>query len=168
MQESLSADFLELGTCSLHPVYTEFKNGLKELHFPFNSFSLDLSFFFHLSNARREDFRSMENVTDIIAHFMKKHGPTRWLFMKLVSMRFLEHLPNLKECFLKFLPRQKGFKSCPRHDKIIEHLTSPLTEPYIAFMVLFLKILRNFCKYFSMISLWFICFDQRWLNWYDL
>ena len=76
-QESSSADFLQLGTCSLHPVSTGFKNGLKELDFPFDSFFHDLSFFFHLSSARREEFRSMENLNDIIAHFMKKHGPTR-------------------------------------------------------------------------------------------
>ena len=66
------------------------------------------SFFFHLSSARREDFRSIENVTDIIVHFMIKHGPTRWLFMKPVGVRVLEQLANLKEHFLKFLPRQKG------------------------------------------------------------
>ena len=108
MQESSRVDFLQIGTCSLHPVHTGFKNGLKELDFPFDSFFHDLSFFFHLSSARREDFRSIENVTDIIAHFMKKHGPTRWLFMKLVGVRVLEQLANLKEHFLKFLPRQKG------------------------------------------------------------
>ena len=55
--------------------------------------------------------------------------------MKLVGVSVLEQLPNLKEYFLKFLPRQKGFKSSPRYDRIVKHLTSPLTEPYVAFMV---------------------------------
>ena len=151
MQESSSADFLHLGTYSLHPVHTGFKSGLKELNISFDSFFHDLSFFFHFSSAPREDLRSMENVIDILAHFMKKHGPTRWLFMKLVGVGVLEQLLNLKKYILKFLTRPflNGFKSSPRYDRVVEHLASPLTEPYIAFMVFVSQDFDKFLRVFQ-------------------
>ena len=48
-------------------------------------------------------------------------------------MTGLEQVANVKEYFLKFLPGQKV--SNLLQDRIVEHLTSPLTEPCIAFMV---------------------------------
>ena len=49
------AQFLQLAPCSLHPVDSACKYGLQEFDFPFDIFFHDLSFFFHLSIARRED-----------------------------------------------------------------------------------------------------------------
>ena len=86
--ENSNAEFLQLGTCSLHPVHTAFKKGLEEMDFPFNSFFHDLSFYFHLSSARREDYQSIEKLTGVTAVYVKKHGPTRWLSMKPVGARF--------------------------------------------------------------------------------
>ena len=33
-----NSDFLQVGTCSLHPAHTAFKNGLQKLDFPYGSF----------------------------------------------------------------------------------------------------------------------------------
>jgi hypothetical protein len=52
MLENSNATFLRLGSCSLHPVHSAFKYGLKELDFPFDSFFHDLSFFFHFQVRR--------------------------------------------------------------------------------------------------------------------
>ena len=38
-------EFMDLGTCSLHPVHTAFRKGLSQLSFPFESFFHDLHFF---------------------------------------------------------------------------------------------------------------------------
>ena len=47
------------------------------------------------------------------AHYVKKHGPTRWLSMKQVRVRVLEQLENLFEYFLSFLSKQKELrKNC--------------------------------------------------------
>ena len=80
-----------LGTCLLHPVHTTFRYGISEVDFPFEIFFNDLSFFFKLSAARREDFVGVGLVTGKAAKFAKKFGATRWLCMKQVWM-----LPNLK------------------------------------------------------------------------
>ena len=77
-----NSEFLQLGTCSLHPVHTAIKNSLQKLDFPYDSFFHDLSFFFHLSSARREDDNSLEEIMHVTTHYVKKHDPTRWLSMK--------------------------------------------------------------------------------------
>ena len=38
-----NSEFLQLGTCSLHPVYTAFKNGLQKLDFPMKDFFMTSS-----------------------------------------------------------------------------------------------------------------------------
>ena len=131
-----NTSFLQLGTCTLHPVHTGIKNCLQESDFPYDSFFHDLSFFFHLSSARREDYKSLEEITHVTAHYVKKHGPTRWLSMKQVGVRVLEQIENLSEYFLNFLPKEKGFKRSERYERIIEQLKRPEIESYLAFMLL--------------------------------
>ena len=58
LSSHLSKSSEALGSCSLHPVHTAFKKGLEEMGFPYESFFHDFSFYFHLSSARREDFKS--------------------------------------------------------------------------------------------------------------
>ena len=73
-----------LGICSLHPVYTTFKNRISEVDFPFETFFNDFSFFFKLSAARREDYVGVGFVTRMAAEFTKKFGATWWVYMKQV------------------------------------------------------------------------------------
>ena len=82
---------LLLGTCSLHPVHIAFKYGILEVDVPFEIFFNDLSFFFKLSAARRENYVGVGLVTGIAAEFAKRFGATRWLCMRQVWM-----LPNFK------------------------------------------------------------------------
>ena len=147
-----NSDFLQLEACSLHPVDNAFKNGLQKLDFPYDSFFHDLSFFFHLSSARREDYKSLEEITHVTAHYIKKHGPTRWLSIRQVGVRVLEQLENLSEYFLSFLPKQKGFKRSERYERIVEQLKRPDIEVYLAFMLLVSQDFESFCDFSSMIS----------------
>ena len=62
--------FFNIGTCSLHPVHTAFKNDLSELDFNLDDFFHDLSFFFHQSSSRRKDFVKMESFTGIVAEYV--------------------------------------------------------------------------------------------------
>ena len=73
-----------LGICSLHPVYTTFKNRISEVDFPFETFFNDFSFFFKLSAARREDYVGVGFVTRMAAEFTKKFGATWRVYMKQV------------------------------------------------------------------------------------
>ena len=60
-----NSEFLQVETCSLHPVHTALKTGLKKLDFPFDSLFHDLSFFFHLSSTGREDYKSLEEIKNV-------------------------------------------------------------------------------------------------------
>ena len=95
------------------------------------------TFFFKLSSARREDWASLESTTEIAAQYAKQHTETRWLSMKYVAVRILEQYDNIKEYFLKFLPKEKNFKynikHTERYKRIENALKDPLTEGYIAF-----------------------------------
>ena len=129
---------------------TAFKNGLQKLEFPYGSFFHDLSFFFHLSSARREDYKSLEEITHVTAHYVKNHGPTRWLSMKQVGVRVLEQLENLSEYFFgkNFLPKQKGFKISERYERIVEQLKRHDIEVYLAFMLFVSQDFESFLRFF--------------------
>ena len=57
--------------------------------------------------------------------------------MKYVALCLLEQLPNLKEYFFNFLPKQSNFKTeiakTYRYIRIKKALEEPLTEAYMSF-----------------------------------
>ena len=80
---------LRIGTCSLHTIHTAFRkyimslysntvniSGGKESTFDLHDFFKDLNFFFKLSSARWENYASLENVTNVVAQYAKKHVET--------------------------------------------------------------------------------------------
>ena len=77
--ESINTSFLRIGTCSLHPTHIAFRKGIKSLYsntinisgekestFDLDDFFNYLHFFFKLSSARRENYASLENVTNML------------------------------------------------------------------------------------------------------
>ena len=136
LKESLDKTFLNLGTCSLHPVHTAFRKGIKSMSYDVDQLFTDLHFFFKLSSARREDYNSLHTLTDVLGKFAKKHAETRWLSMKFVAVRVVEQWVNLTEYFLKFLPKQKGFRQVEkteRYQRIRDSLQEDVTLAYVAF-----------------------------------
>ena len=130
--------------------HTAFQKGIKSLYlntinisrekestFDLDDFFNDLHFFSKLSSARQEDYASLENVTNVVRHYAKKHVETRWLSMKYVALCLLEHWSDLKEYFLNFLPKQSSFKSeigktyC--YIRIKKAVEEQLTEVYVYF-----------------------------------
>ena len=77
LEEKSYASFLDIGTCPLHNVHNAFEHGLKFFNFDVEQFIVDINSFFKLSSARREDFRDLEEVTELPAHFTIKHSTTR-------------------------------------------------------------------------------------------
>ena len=51
----------------------------------------------------------VENITEVTMHYMKKHVESCWLSIDRSLVQILEQMENLKECFLKEIPKQKGF-----------------------------------------------------------
>ena len=57
---------------------------------------------------RKEDYKEIEDVTDVIAHYALRNSSFRWLTLKFVLVRIIEQLENLRAYFLEFLPKQKN------------------------------------------------------------
>ena len=110
LEEKSYTSFLDIGTCPLHNVHNAFEHGLKFLNFHVEPFIVDINSFFKLSSARRGDFRALEEVTELPAHFTIKHSSTRWVTLKKVAVRLLEQWKNLTEYFLVYLRKQSNFK----------------------------------------------------------
>ena len=90
---STYADSLFVGHCNpddLVEQYNHFVDKLELSTFDLHDFFKDLNFFFKLSSARWENYASLENVTNIVAQYAKKHVETWWLSMKYVALRLLE------------------------------------------------------------------------------
>ena len=62
--------------------YMLFRKGIKRLGFNFDEFFHDIHFFLKHSSACREDYASIEEVTEVAAQYAMQHTETRWLTMK--------------------------------------------------------------------------------------
>ena len=109
LKRSTTHSFWTLGHFFLHPVHTDVCKGLKELQFNFDEFLNDFHFFFKLSGARRKDYPSLEEVTNVAAEYTKKHRSTRWLSRKYKCIPLFKQPPNLKEYFFTFLSKIKDW-----------------------------------------------------------
>ena len=99
-----------------------------------------MHFFFKLSAARREDYRSVSELTDVTTHYIIKHCQTRWLILDKVLVRIIKQYENLKEYFLKTLSTLLGFKGkngvnqTERYQRIKNVLTSKTALAYMSFI----------------------------------
>ena len=67
LQEN-NVEFLNIGSCSLHKVHNAFHKGLSCLKIDLDQFACDIYPFFKLSSSRREDYASLEGVTEVRAY----------------------------------------------------------------------------------------------------
>ena len=157
----VDTSFLKLGSCSLYPVSSAFQKGIKQLFqgqvpsatsdsegsgqfpkktgtFHLDVFFIDIHSFFKFSSIRREDYTSLESVTGVVVEYTKKFAETHWVSMKYVAVRCLKQWSNLKEYFLKFLPKQKNFKgeieNIARYTHLRTCFADPTMEAYVAFV----------------------------------
>ena len=108
--EESHQSFTDIGTGPLHITNNSFKailNALKPI-LDLDQVATDLHFFFKRSATRREDYKMVENITEITTHYMKKHVESRWLSTDRSFVPVLEQIKNLREYFLKEIPKQKG------------------------------------------------------------
>ena len=133
-KESYNKEFIDINTCTLYKVYTLFKKGVLQLPINISNFTVNRHGFFKLSSARREDYNHLENVTEVTAHYVFRHSSVRWLTMKYVLVRITEQWPNVKKCFITFLPKHKEFKQTTKETKhykqIVKVFQNELTLPY--------------------------------------
>lgn len=96
-------------------------------------------FFLKRSSCRREDFKSVELITEIEAHFMLKHVSSRWLSLKKALIRIKEQWLNLKEYFLTSLPKEKNFakeiETTQRYQNIRTKISSHHSILYMNFAI---------------------------------
>ena len=150
--KSLGTTILSIGTCPLHIVHNALRAGVNASNFNVDSFIIDVNFFFKLSAARRADYR-MQKCTDVISHFIQKHSNTRWVTLRKICVKGLEQYQNLREYFLKFLPKTSTFKSTVRdaewYKRIKEVLENETSVPYIAFIAFIANDFEIFLKTFQ-------------------
>ena len=102
--------FLTLGSCTLHIFHNAFKKNIAELSIDIDQFGCDLHFFFKYSFARKEDYKNMQEVTDVFSWYVLKQCSTRWCTIIKVIVRIVEQWKNLCKYFLNFFSEQKYFK----------------------------------------------------------
>ena len=83
------------------------------------------------SAVQREDYVNIVSVMEITAHFLLRHCTTRWLSLDRVLVQIIEQYENLKEYFLKTLPKLPGFhvkngvEQTERYQRIKSNLNNP-------------------------------------------
>lgn len=82
LKEKHDKSIIDIGPCVLHTAHNGYKKGLAKLVFDLDGFAYDLWYFFKNSSARKEDFLLSQLFTEIEAHVMIKHAPSRWLCIK--------------------------------------------------------------------------------------
>ena len=95
----------------------------------------------------------MQEFTDVISHFIRKLSSTRWVTLRKIRVKVLEQHQNLREYFLKFLPKTSTFKSTvrdtERYKRIKEVLGNETSVPYIAFIAFIANDFKIFLKTFQ-------------------
>ena len=81
-----------------------------------------------MPSARQEDYASLENVTNVVAQYVKKHAKTSWLSMKHVALRLLEQWPNLKNIFWTSYPNRVIL-----NQKLPKHIIISESKVYVSF-----------------------------------
>ena len=92
--------------------------------------------FLKLLSPHREDYPLLGELSNVVANYVMKHTFTIWLNMKYVCIHLSEQLPNLKEYFLKFLPKTNQYnelKKTESYQRIKSILADPISEVYLSF-----------------------------------
>ena len=121
---------MDIDTCTLHKVHGSFKVGVQCLPINIDQFAVDLHSFFKMSSARREDYKSLDEITNVTGQYALRHSSVRWLTLKYVLVRIVEQWSNLLGYFLKY-----EIKETKRYKNLIELLKDDLTLPYLAFSI---------------------------------
>ena len=152
LEKSNNTSFISSGGCPLHTVHNGFGKGMGTLkeRIDLDQFVIDLHFFFQRSSARREDLRSMKDITDLTVHYLLKHCESRWLSIEKVLVWVMEQLPNIKAYFLDALPKTEAFKGAKgvgntkRYKRIVQCLND---APLMAFMAFVVFVAQDFKKF---------------------
>ena len=135
LHNEMNESFINVGTCQLYIVHNSFRKTITTFDFNFYDFFCNIHFFFKLSSGRREDFKDMENMTNISVQYALRHVEARWLSMKGIAVKITNQWENLCQYFLKFLPTQKTFKHTVRktirYQRIENALESVSTKVYL-------------------------------------
>ena len=78
LEKDYQTTFLNLGSCTFYIVHNAFRKGITELSIDIDQFAFDLHFFSEHSSVRREDYKNMQEVTDVDAWYVLKHRSARW------------------------------------------------------------------------------------------
>ena len=72
----MNKSFINVGTWPLHIVNNNFRKAITTFDFNFDYFFCNIHFFFELSSGQRDDFKDMENITNISVQYALRHVET--------------------------------------------------------------------------------------------
>ena len=119
LHNEMNKSFIYVGTCPLHIVHNSFQKDITTFDFNFDEFFCYIHVFF--SSGRREDFKDMENITNISV--MAKHERCRCKNnQSMVSSIDIEIIRTVFFCFflLKYFAQKK--KTHKLYSNILIHL----------------------------------------------
>ena len=157
LEEEKGNSLIPIGSCPLHVVNNGFGAGMKRIKevMDIEQFLIDVHFFFKLSAARREDYKEVQELTDVTAEFLLKYCSTRWLHIGHVVVRMMEQIKNVKYYFLTKLPILPGFKgkkgvaNTQRYQRITKMLKNELLLPCMSFIAYASQIFKPFVLLFQ-------------------
>ena len=79
-------NILSLGLYSIRKVHNAYRKGFNCLNIEIDQFACAIHFFFKFLSARREDYTSIEDITETAAAYAVKHVSTRWLSLKCIRV----------------------------------------------------------------------------------
>ena len=77
LHNQMNKSFINVGTCPLHIVHNSFRKAITTFDFIFDYFFCNIHFFFVLSSGQRDDFKDMENITNISVRYALRHVETK-------------------------------------------------------------------------------------------
>ena len=102
--QDISKDIVDIGTCNIHKTHNAFSTAFEAFDSSVEILGLEVFKCFKYSAAKREDYELAQAKVKVTTHFFLRHVESRWTTLEYVVVSLAEHLPALKQYFLKDLP----------------------------------------------------------------
>lgn len=93
----------------LHKAHNEFRTGLRELSFDFDTFASQFTRFLNYQVQVGGGYLKLVETADLVAQYAIKHSSTRRATLKYIAVRLIEQWENLMEYLLVFFTKTEKF-----------------------------------------------------------
>ena len=155
---------MQLGTCSLHPVHTAFKNGLQKLDFPYDSFFLDLSFFSSCQLLGEKIIKVLKKSRMLLLTKQRSMVQQDGSVWSKLGWGYLSNLKTFPNIFQVSYSNRKDSSVQNVMNELLNNWSDLILKLILPSCYLYHKIFKVFCDFSSMISQWFTCSGLRFFS----